>query len=108
MSDFPGEMTKQIFAAPPRIIRSTRYSLTARGRSASPSIRLPTGSSSFENASGWILLPIPAAGIMPHIGITRLVGRPMGPQPAIGRLLLGATILHASKKPADGRLRPHG
>src|SRR5205085_4546277 len=67
MSDLPGEMTKQIFDAPPRTIRSIRYSLTARGRSVEPSIRLPTGSSSFENASGWILLPIPAAGMMPHM-----------------------------------------
>ena len=31
--DLPGEMTKQILSAPARIIRSTRYSLTARGRS---------------------------------------------------------------------------
>src|SRR5918999_3711899 len=69
MSDFPGEMTKQIFVAPPSTSRSTRYSLTARGRSRSPSRRLPTGSSSFEKASGCILLPCPAAGTMPHIGI---------------------------------------
>src|SRR5438132_11838145 len=67
MSDLPGEMTKQIFDAPPRIMRSTRYSLTARGRSADPSMRLPTGNSSFEKASGWILLPTPAAGMMPHM-----------------------------------------
>src|SRR5919201_6128808 len=67
MSDFPGEMTKQSRVAPPRIMRSTRYSLTAHGRSAPFSMRLPTGKSSFENASGCILLPRPAAGIMPHI-----------------------------------------
>src|SRR5437762_11166158 len=67
MSDLPGEITKQIFTAPPHIIRSTRYSLTARGLSVEPSMRLPTGSSSFENASGWILLPMPAAGMIPHI-----------------------------------------
>jgi hypothetical protein len=52
MSDLAGEMTKQMRPAPARIIRSTRYSLTARGRSAPFSRRLPTGSSSLENASG--------------------------------------------------------
>src|SRR4051794_37639162 len=67
MSDLPGPMTKQILSAPPRIIRSTRYSLTAQGRSPIPSTRLPTGSSSFENPSGWIRVPRPAAGIMPSI-----------------------------------------
>src|SRR5687768_9312643 len=67
MSDLPGEMTKQIFRAPPRIIRSTRYSLTAQGRSVPPSKRLPTGSNSLEKASGWMRLPRPAAGTMPHI-----------------------------------------
>src|SRR5690242_5402780 len=67
MSDLPGEMTKQMRVAPPRTSRSTRYSLTARGRSRSPSRRLPTGSSSFENASGCMRLPCPAAGTMPHI-----------------------------------------
>ena len=34
----PGEMTKQILSAPARTMRSTRYSLTARGRSM-PSIK---------------------------------------------------------------------
>src|SRR3954467_12867318 len=67
MSDLPGEITKQILSAPPLIIRSTRYSLTARGRSVLPSNRLPTGSSSLEKASGWIRLPAPAAGMMPHM-----------------------------------------
>src|SRR3954451_15238106 len=67
MSDLPGEITKQMRMAPPSTSRSTRYSLTARGRSRSPSVRLPTGSSSFENASGCIRLPWPAAGTMPHI-----------------------------------------
>src|SRR3954463_12250175 len=67
MSDFPGEMTKHSLSAPPRTRRSTRYSLTARGRSQSPSLRLTTGSRSFENASRWIRLPCPAAGTMPHI-----------------------------------------
>ena len=32
MSDFPGEITKQILSAPAAIIRSRRNSLTARGR----------------------------------------------------------------------------
>src|SRR5215218_4882503 len=67
MSDLPGEITKQSLSAPPRTSRSTRYSLTARGRSRSPSRRLPTGSSSFENASGCMRLPCPAAGMSPHM-----------------------------------------
>src|SRR3979411_2406469 len=67
MSDLPGEMTKQILLAPPRIRRSTRYSETAQGRSTPSSVRLPTGNSSLENARGWIRLPRPAAGMMPHI-----------------------------------------
>src|SRR3954470_18178234 len=67
MSDLPGEMTMQSLSAPPRTSRSTRYSLTARGRSRSPSYRLPTGNSSFENASGCMRLPWPAAGMMPHM-----------------------------------------
>src|SRR5689334_22878935 len=67
MSDFPGEITKQILLAPPEIIRSIMYSLAARGRLVSPSRRLPTGRSSFEKANGWIRLPAPAAGIIPHI-----------------------------------------
>ncbi len=71
MSDLPGEMTKQIFEAPARTIRSTRYSLTAFGRSVRSSERPPTGSNSFENASGWIRVPFPAAGITPHISFSR-------------------------------------
>src|ERR687897_539588 len=67
MSDLPGEITKQILSAPPRIIRSTRYSLTAQGRSTPPSRRLPTGRSSFEKARGWMRLPRPAAGTIPHM-----------------------------------------
>src|SRR3954451_5124897 len=67
MSDFPGAITKQSFAAPPAIMRSTRYSLTAQGRSRAPSLRLPTGSNSLENASGWMRLPRPAAGMTPHM-----------------------------------------
>src|SRR5215212_4723010 len=67
MSLLPGEITKQILSAPPWIMRSTRYSLTAQGRSVIPSSRLPTGRSSLEKASGWIRLPRPAAGTMPHI-----------------------------------------
>src|ERR1700704_2112580 len=66
MSLFPGEMTKHNRVAPARTIRSTRYSLTARGRSVAPSRRIPTGKSSFENASGWMRLPVPAAGMIPH------------------------------------------
>ena len=38
--------------APPITIRSTKYSLTALGRSTSPSNRLPTGSNSLEKANG--------------------------------------------------------
>src|SRR3954447_17648533 len=77
MSDFPDAMTKQILSAPPRSMRSTRYSLTAQGRSAPPSSRLPTGRSSFENASGWMRLPRPAAGITPHMtsGLHRFANR---------------------------------
>src|SRR3954464_6570922 len=71
MSDLPGEITKQILSAPPRIIRSTRYSETAHGRSTPSSVLLPTGSSSLENASGCIRLPRPAAGIIPHISRPR-------------------------------------
>src|SRR5438046_10417695 len=71
MSDLPCEITKQILSAPPRIIRSTRYSETAHGRSTPSSVRLPTGSSSLENASGCIRLPRPAAGIIPHISRSR-------------------------------------
>src|SRR6185437_6006588 len=68
MSNFHGEITKQILSAPPRIMRSTRYSLTARGRSTPlASIQLPTGNNSFENARGWMRVPFPAAGTMPHI-----------------------------------------
>ncbi|PTQ13215.1 hypothetical protein CLG96_03585 [Sphingomonas oleivorans] len=67
MSDLPGEMTKQILSAPPHTIRSTRYSLTALGRSMRSSDRPPTGSSSLEKASGWMRVPLPAAGITPHI-----------------------------------------
>src|SRR5205823_14958402 len=67
MSDFPGEIMKQILLPPPRIMRSTRYSLTAQGRSAPPSIRLPTGSNSLEKARGWMRLPRPAAGMIPHM-----------------------------------------
>src|SRR5690242_684753 len=67
MSDLRGPMTKQILSQPARPIRSIRYSETARGRSISPSVRLPTGSSSFENASGFMRLPTPAAGMMPSM-----------------------------------------
>src|SRR5215212_1964972 len=76
MSLLPGEITKQILSAPPWIMRSTRYSLTAQGRSVTPSRRLPTGRSSLEKASGWMRLPRPAAGTMPHMsGLHRFPGR---------------------------------
>src|SRR5438045_320851 len=67
MSNFQREITKQILSAPACSMRSIRYSLTARGRSAPPSKRLPTGSNSFEKASGWMRVPLPAAGIIPHM-----------------------------------------
>src|SRR5215203_6548957 len=75
MSDLPGEMMKASLVAPAASIRSTRCSLTARGRSTAPSKRLPTGNSSLENASGWIRVPAPAAGMMPHIVDTPLEDR---------------------------------
>src|SRR4051812_19302166 len=84
MSDFPGEITKQILSAPPRMRRSIRYSDTAQGRSMPLSLRLPTGSSSLEKARGWIRLPRPAAGTIPHMSGSlhfRLTGA------AAGRLL---------------------
>src|ERR1700712_4613983 len=71
MSDFPGEITKHILSAPPRIRRSTRYSDTAQGRSTPSSALLPTGRSSLENANGCIRLPRPAAGTIPHISNLR-------------------------------------
>src|SRR3954470_1644215 len=67
MSDLPGDTTKQTCVAPAITMRSSRYSLTARGRSTSASNRLPTGRSSLEKASGWMRLPAPAAGTIPHI-----------------------------------------
>src|SRR3954451_18829753 len=84
MSDLPGDITKQIFSAPPSIRRSIRYSDTAQGRSIPLSLRLPTGSSSLEKARGWMRRPRPAAGTMPHISHSlnfRLTGS------AVGRLL---------------------
>src|SRR4051812_43017599 len=67
MSDFPELMMKHSLSAPPAIKRSTRNSPTARGRSAPPSTRLPTGNSSFENPKGWSRVPRPAAGMIPHM-----------------------------------------
>src|SRR5690349_14396818 len=67
MSDLPAPITKHSLSAPPRSRRSIRYSATAQGRGASFKVRAPTGSSSFENASGWMREPRPAAGMMPHI-----------------------------------------
>src|SRR5215216_1640899 len=74
MSHLPGAMTRQILSAPPRIMRSTRYSLTAHGRAMPASVLLPTGSSSLEKASGWIRVPRPAAGMMPHMSGLRHCG----------------------------------
>ncbi len=53
MSLFHGEITNANRLAPASTMRSTRYSLTARGRSTPrSSTRLPTGSNSLLNASG--------------------------------------------------------
>src|SRR5690625_3292908 len=61
-------MTKHIFVVPARAMRSRRNSLTARGRApTSSAMRPPTGRSSFEKASGWMRVPLPAAATMPHI-----------------------------------------
>src|SRR5690242_21949068 len=78
MSVFPGETTKQILSAPALSMRSTTYSLTARGRSTPDSNLLPTGRSSFEKASGWMRLPAPAAGTMPHISALHRFGHAAG------------------------------
>src|SRR5690349_24809904 len=67
MSDLPAPITTHSLSAPPASIRSSRYSATAQGRSARSRSVLPSGSSSLENASGWMRLPRPAAGMMPHI-----------------------------------------
>src|SRR4051812_46667702 len=73
MSALPGATTKQMRVAPALSMRSTRNSLTARGRSMSPASVLPTGSSSLEKPSGWIRVPRPAAGTMPHMVCYSLV-----------------------------------
>src|ERR687885_972010 len=76
MSVLSGEMTKQIRSAPAWSKRSTRNSLTALGRSTPCSSKvLPTGSISFENASGWSREPAPAAGTMPRVTAGRLARR---------------------------------
>src|SRR3954463_16310251 len=109
MSDLPGEMTKQRRSAPAEIRRSTRYSLTARGCSMPPSTRTPTGSSSLENASGWMRVPAPAAGMIPHMIVSPalLFMRPVNgaaaqqvfelSRPAVGRVL--------DERPLAGALR---
>src|SRR4051812_49457257 len=86
MSDLPCEITMQILVAPARIIRSSRYSETALGRSVSPSVRLPTGSSSLEKARGWMRLPTPAAGTIPQMLVMPrlLAGRLVPPLPVRG------------------------
>src|SRR5512146_3066008 len=71
MSLLPGEITKHSLSTPASSMRSTKYSLTANGRSLAPSRRLPTGSNSLEKAKGWMRLPRPAAGMMPHMASTR-------------------------------------
>ena len=66
MSVFSGEITKHMRSASACSMRSIRNSLTALGRSTPCSSRtLPTGSISFENASGCRRLAAPAAGTMP-------------------------------------------
>src|SRR5205823_2365561 len=67
MSVFPAEITMQICSAPAAIMRSTRYSETALGLSASSTRREPTGSNSLEQPRGWIRCPAPAAGMIPII-----------------------------------------
>jgi hypothetical protein len=52
ISDLPGEITMHTRSTPARTIRSSRYSLTARGLSTLALIWLPTGSNSFEKAKG--------------------------------------------------------
>src|SRR3954447_17997984 len=112
MSDFPGEITKQILSAPPSIRRSMRYSDTAQGRSIPLSLRLPTGSSSLENARGWMRLPRPAAGTMPHISGSlnfRLMGsgvrRLLEQRYQFGGAPLRTVLLEASLPCACGDLR---
>src|SRR3982751_6435832 len=78
MSDLPAEIVMQTRVAPARIIRSTRYSETAFGRSVPSAMRVPTGSSSLEKASGWMRLPMPAAGTIPQV----LMGGPLPPEPS--------------------------
>src|SRR5438105_15521292 len=112
MSLLPGEITKHSFSAPPAIIRSTMYSLTARGRSTPPSTRLPTGSSSLENARGWIRLPTPAAGMIPHTASPsdvpeQLVRAPLGsvfPQRSLARRMPDASELFRRARDRVGRL----
>src|SRR5579864_6921991 len=69
MSVFSADMTMHIWLAPAAIIRSTRYSETALGRSTPLTIREPTGSSSLEQPRGWIRSPAPAAGMIPIIAL---------------------------------------
>src|SRR3954453_11254149 len=112
MSDLPGEITKQIFSAPPRIRRSMRYSDTAQGRSIPLSLRLPTGSSSLEKARGWMRLPRPAAGTMPHISGSldfRLTGSRAGrlleQRHQFGGAFLRTVLIQGSLPGASGDLR---
>src|SRR3954462_14961318 len=109
MSDLPGEITKQIFSAPPRIRRSMRYSDTAQGRSIPLSLRLPTGSSSLEKAKGWMRLPRPAAGTMPHMsGSLNFrytgsgVGRLLEQRDQLGGALLRTVLIQGSLARTSG------
>src|SRR5436305_1667557 len=110
MSDFPGEITKQILSAPPRMRRSIRYSETAQGRSIPFSLRLPTGSSSLENAKGWMRLPRPAAGTMPHIshslnfGLTGAAVRLLEQRYQFGSALLRTMLIECPLAGAAGDL----
>src|SRR4051794_18694359 len=112
MSDLPGEITKQILSAPPSIRRSIRYSDTAQGRSMPLSLRLPTGSSSLEKARGWMRLPRPAAGTMPHIshslnfGLTGSgAGRLLEQRYQLGGTFLRTVLVQRSLARASGDLR---
>src|SRR5882724_1081562 len=71
MSPLSPEMTMQICVAPAAIIRSTKYSATAFGRSTPLITREPTGNNSFEHPSGCMRWPAPAAGMIPSMALPR-------------------------------------
>src|SRR3954470_7361233 len=106
MSDLPAEIVMQMRVAPARIIRSTRYSETAFGRSVPSAMRVPTGSSSLEKASGWMRLPMPAAGTIPQVLMPTppLAGSPPSPPPApppLRRMLGQRPLAGGAGDPAD-------